>query len=193
MAWGRNNSKGQQSINSDVLVHLEQKYGKKFEYLAPWGSSYTTPGMRQILVSCDSLPGREILIVITGTDDAVTYRDNYMDFLYESRTLDFIKQVADCYFKEYTIEINIIRTPSADGISPATVFSDYILNKDQIIDAEIVVDHSNEKTVRAFLADLIVRGVHFALDIDIPSNNDCYTAQFFYGDQDVFLERRALR
>ena len=201
MAWGRkrnpndksNRNISQQNINNDALVHLEQKYEKGFEYIAPWGSSYSTPGMRQILVSCDALPDREILVVITDSGDDTSYSDNYMDFLYESETLRYITQVADRFFEDVTVAINIIRAPSADGISPTTSFQDYILNKGQIIDAEIVADHSNETAVRAFLAELIRIGVHFSFDIDIPSNNDCYTAQFFHGDSDVFLERRALR
>ena len=193
MARMRKDVKGQQNINSDATAHLEQKYGKNFEYLAPWGSSYTTPGMRQILVTSDSMPDREILVVVTDNDDSVSYRDNYMDFFYEAEILNYINQIADCHFKEHTVNINIIRTPSAEGISPATEFNDYILNKNQIIDAEIIADRSDDQAIRSFLADLIRRGVHFSLDIDIPSSNDCYTAQYFYGDHDVFLERRALR
>ena len=188
-----NGNVSQQNINNAALAHLEQKYGKTFEYIAPWGSSYSTPGMRQILVSCDALPDREILVVITDDGDSTFYSDNYMDFLYESETLRYIMQVASRFFEDITVAINIIRAPSADGIIPETSFQDYILNKGQIIDAEIVADHSNETTVRAFLAELIGMGVHFSFDIDIPSNNDCYTAQFFHGDSDVFLERRALR
>ena len=188
-----NGNVSQQNINNAALAHLEQKYGKTFEYIAPWGSSYSTPGMRQILVSCDALPDREILVVITDDGDSTFYSDNYMDFLYESETLRYIKQVAGRFFEDITVAINIIRAPSADGIIPETSFQDYILNKGQIIDAEIVADHSNETTVRAFLAELIGMGIHFSFDIDIPSNNDCYTAQFFHGDSDVFLERRALR
>ena len=188
-----NGNMGQLSVNDAALAHLAQKYGKTFDYIAPWGSSYSTPGMRQILVSCDALPDREILVVITDSGDDTSYSDNYMDFLYESETLRYIKQVADRFFDDASVAINIIRAPSADGISPTTAFQDYLLNKCQIIDAEIVADHSNEAAVRAFLAELIRMGVHFSLDIDIPSNNDCYTAQFFHGDSDLFLERRVLR
>ena len=190
MADERKSNKAQHGINNEALEYLKQKYNDEFEYVSPWGSSYTTPGMRQIIVECGSLPGKEILVVINGNGVSTVYRDNFMDFFYEARTSDFVKKAAQRFFDNFSVTINIIRAPSAVGVSPSTGFEDYILNKGQIIDAHIVVNKSNEKTLQEFLNDLVRLGVHFSFDVDIVSNNECYTAQFFYSDSEVFLERR---
>ncbi|CDX04957.1 Prokaryotic membrane lipoprotein lipid attachment site profile [Desulfitobacterium hafniense] len=186
-------SKEKQNINDAALEYMEQKYGEKFEYVRPWGSSYTTPGRRQILVSCASLPNKEILVVISGDKKTESYSDNYMDLFYESQVSEYIKQVADKHFGNFAVEISIIRSPTAKGISPTTGFDEYILNENHIVDANIIIKTSDEETVREFLAELKKLGVHFSLGITITSTNERFTAQYFHDSKDVFLQRRASR
>ena len=186
-------AKEQQNINSAALGYMEQKYGEKFEYVGPWGSSYTTPGMRQILVSCASLPGKEILLVISGDGKSESYSDNYMDFFYESQTSDYIAKIADKHFNDFTVEVSIIRSPTADGVLPTTGFEDYIANENHVVDASITISDTNEDAVRGFLNELKELGVHFSLSITITSANEGYTAQYFNDSDNVLLERRTLR
>lgn len=181
----------QQNINDAALAYMGQKYGEKFEYISPWGSSYTTPGKRQILVSCGSLPGKEILIVIKDDGEAESYSDNYMDFYYEIQTSDYIKQVASNYFTDFTIEISIRRTPSSDGVSREMGFDDYIRDKNNFVSGNIDINDSDRETVQAFINELKELGVHFSFGIDIISVDEGYTAQYFNSDDDVYLNRRA--
>jgi hypothetical protein len=51
-------------INRGALAYMEQKYGEKFEYLKPTGSMMPVKDTRKILVSGESLPGKEIVMVI---------------------------------------------------------------------------------------------------------------------------------
>jgi hypothetical protein len=78
-------------------------------------------------------------------------------------------------------------------VLPATGFDDYIANAGHIVDANIAIESSDERTVGEFLDELKTLGVHFSLGIDILSANEGYTAQYFGDSDGVLLERRASR
>lgn len=171
---------------------MEQKYDEKFEYVKSWGSSYTTPGKRKILVSCDSLLGKEILVVINSNGKDESYSDNYMDFYYESQTSNYINQIARNYFEDFTVKINIASTPSSEGVSPKIEFNDYIHNENHFVSAHIDINNSDKDTVQKFLDELKRLGVHFSFGINILSTNEVCTAQYFNSDININFESSVL-
>jgi hypothetical protein len=186
-----NGSKGR-TINDGALEHLKEKYGEEFTYLKAWGS-IKTAGVRQILVSCESMPGKEILVVINNNDRPATYHDNYMDYFYEAQTREFIRDVAAGFFDGFSVTIRRIFSPSVRGITQDTVFDDYIRHDGNTIDSYIVVNDSDEDTIMAFYEELKVQGLHFYVRIDIPSAKKGFTGAYYHSSTDIMLTRRVLR
>ena len=181
------------SINDGVLAYMEHKYNDKLEYVSAWGSSFTSPGVRQILVSSDALQVKEILVVIKGEGKEETYRDNYMDWYFKTQTSEYISQVANKYFNESTVSISIAAAPSAEGITFETDFDEYIRNADRFTHANIDIEVADEDVVREFLDELKNLDFYFSFSIDVLSTNEGYTAQYFYGDDVIHINRRTLR
>lgn len=182
-----------QNIDDGALEYMKQKYSEEFEYVGPWGSSYATPGIRQILVSCDSLPDKEVLVVISGDGKEESYSDNYMDYLYEEQTNDYITKIANNYFSDIKVIIGVVYSPSADGVVPSTRFEDYILNENQVVNATIDIEDSDEEIIMKFANELKQLGLHFSIDIADISTNEGFTAQYFQRSDDIYLERWTLR
>jgi hypothetical protein len=179
-------------LNTGALAYMEQKYGETFEYAAPWGSSYTTPGKRQILVSCASMPDKEILVVISGDGASESYADNYMDFYFAPQSAAYLKQAADPYFDDTAVDINIARSPAPGDVTLATAFEDYIAHADHVVNGDLTVPDLTEAAVQSFAEELRSRGVHFSLSLTNAAADEGYTVQYFGEDSEVFVERRKL-
>ena len=100
------------NANELALAYMEEKYGETFTYLAPWGNSMS--GTREILVTCDSLPGQQILVQVENfkTEQKI-YRDNYHAVKYQDEVIDFFKTTAADTFGA----VNVFYTPSKIGVS----------------------------------------------------------------------------
>ena len=85
----------EQSVNELALEYLEQKYGEKFEYSAPAGSSYT--GTRTFLATCESFGDYRVLVQIENFRDRenMVIRDNYIAVKYADKVGEFFSQIAD--------------------------------------------------------------------------------------------------
>ena len=82
-----------------ALAYLENKYGEPFTHVGPWGNSMT--GTREFLVSCNSLPGENIVVQVENFRDAenMIYRDNYLAVKYKEDTMAFFRDCAAKYFE----------------------------------------------------------------------------------------------
>ena len=94
------------------------------------------------------------------------------------------------YFDEFTISINVTRAPSGAGISYDTSFDEYIRNANRFTSANIDIDDADERAVQEFLDELKRLEIYFSFGIDILSSNEGYTAQYFYGDEEVYKRDR---
>lgn len=85
----------EQSVNELALEYLEEKYGEKFEYCAPAGSSYT--GTRTFLATCESFGDYRVLVQIENFRDRenMVIRDNYIAVKYADKVGEFFSQIAD--------------------------------------------------------------------------------------------------
>ena len=177
--------------SAGALAYMEEKYGEPFEYARAWASS--TPQKRQFLVSCESLPGKEILVVIDIANKVESYRDNYMDVYFLPQTTEFFSQIARKYFDDFTIFVNDIRAPSEESISFDTSFEEYIMNENHPMMVNMDIEDTDEDTVIEFLNELKTLGLRFAFGIDIPSIKVGYSANYFNGYDDIDFVRRELR
>lgn len=79
------------SVNNQAISYMEEKYGESFEMVAPYGDSMT--GIRKILVSCDSLPGQQILVQVDNfREENKIFRDNYLAVKYREESIAFWKK-----------------------------------------------------------------------------------------------------
>ena len=178
-------------VNAGALAYMEEKYGEPFEYVKPWATNY--PEKRQIIVSCGSMPGKEILVVIDRSEKKESYRDNFMDVYFLPQTTEFFSQIARKYFEDFTLVVADVRAPSGEGISFDTNFEEYIQNGNRSRIVNMDIADTDEDAVIDFLNELKTLGLRFAFDIDIPSIKVGYTAQYFNGYDDIDFVRRDLR
>jgi len=183
-----------QSHIPGALAHMEEKYGEKFEYVRPHGSSYNTPGHRQIKVSCESFPDEEILVVISGKGKNAEYSDNYMKYYFRPQTIELISEVASKYFDEFTVTVSIAAIVNADDITSATSFDEYIHHKNSIVSSKIEIDDidivsSHEEILKNFFNELIGLGMRFYINADIKVINERFRGSY-YADEDGFDFRR---
>ena len=112
---GRNETKEPKlNINDVALLHMEEKYGEKFEYVRPWGDSMS--GTRQFMAKCESFPDQEVLVQIENFKDEEKqiFRDNYLAVKYREQTAAFFNDCATSVFGD----ANIYYEVANDGLSP---------------------------------------------------------------------------
>lgn len=180
------------NVYDGALEYMEKRYGEEFSYIGPWGSTGTPRDQHPILVSAKSLPGKEILVVIYSSGDEETYKDNFMDFYYETRTVEYLTEIANRFFDNPEVTVSIPRASSTEGISPSTGFDEYIIYKNHLIHADITADTIDESAAVDFLKELKERGLHYSLSIIKLSTNDSYSGRYLEGYKDVYFERRTI-
>ena len=174
--------------SAGALAYMEEKYGEPFAYAKAWASS--TPQKRQILVSCESMPGKEILVVIDIAGKVESYRDNFMDVYFRPQTTEFFSEIARKYFDDFTIFVNDVRAPSEVSISFDTEFEEYIKNEKHPMIVNMDIADTNADSVIEFLNELKTLGLRFAFSIDILSVNEGYTAIYFMEHDEIYFNRR---
>ena len=177
------------SITDGALKYMEEKYGEKFEYIKAHGAymSMTSTGM---MVSCESFPGKEIYVHIQLDGKERTYRDNYMEYYFAGQVNDLIVGIAKDYFDDVSFEVSILTTYSNVVMDLTTTFEEYLANSRYFISGHMDVGEATEETMREFAAELVRRGFHFSIGIDIPSANEGYSIYYFSEDKEFTFYRR---
>ena len=173
--------------NKRALEYMEKKYGEKFEYIKPGGGGYLT-NVRTILVSCESLPGKEIVLVILKDGKGERYKDNYKDNYFAGQVEDFVVNIAKKYFDDVTFEVSISRLSTYPEDDPMPTFEDYISNK--YISGSMDINDTSEETMREFFDELMTMGLYFSIDIDIPSTGAGYYSAYYDDNTEYRFYRR---
>lgn len=137
-------SKSGQNINDLALAYMEQKYGEKFEYTAPWGNSMD--GTREFLVSCKSLPGQDIVVQVENfKKENKVFSDNYIAVKYHDETIDFLEKCADEEFGETKVTYRVAKSALSPELSAQASFDDFLSDKKSFISASIYIRESSFK------------------------------------------------
>jgi len=114
-----------QNINEAALSYMEQKYGEKFEYVAPWGNSMS--GTHQLLVSCASFPGEEIAVQVENNraGDKV-FRDNYLAVKYQQQTAGFFEECSKKVFTEAEAFCVVRKDGLSEDLPANASFEEYL-------------------------------------------------------------------
>lgn len=131
-----------QNINESALEYMEQKYGEKFEFVAPWGDSMT--GNHELIVSCESLPDKDIIVKISNyrSEDKV-YQDNYVAVKYCEETAEFLGQCANEVYGDSKVYYSVARRALSPELPADASFEEYLADEEAHIKADIVVKASS--------------------------------------------------
>ena len=152
-----------QNINNAALEYMEQKYGEKFEYFAPYGDSFT--GTREFVARCDNLPGQDVLVQIENYkhDDRI-FRDNYIAVKYRQETIDFIKDCAVEQFGEAEVFYDVARDGQSPELSANASFVEFLSDTRVSLNFSIRTKASlftSEEQAVQLAESLAVHGTHY--------------------------------
>lgn len=131
-----------QNINDAALEYMEQKYGEKFEYVAPWGNSMT--GDHELIVTCESLADKDIIVKISNyrSEDRV-FQDNYVAVKYYEETVGFLSQCANEVFGDSKVYYKVARRALSPELPADASFEEYFADEKGDISADIAVRASS--------------------------------------------------
>ncbi len=131
-----------QNVNDSALEYMEQKYGEKFEYVAPWGDSMT--GNHELIVSCESLAGKKIIVKVSNyrSEDRV-YQDNYVAVKYCEEFVEFLSQCANEVFGDSKIDYRVAKRALSPELPADASFEEYLADESGFISACIAVKASS--------------------------------------------------
>jgi hypothetical protein len=156
-----------QNINAVALAYMEQRYGEKFEYVAPWGNSMS--GTHELLVECVSLPGQKILVQVENYKKAdKLFLDNYLAVKYYQETVDFIRDSATSEYASVSVFYDVFKDGLSPELSPDATFAEFLSDPRlqfaitiEVKASDFVSEDQTEK-----IAELIAKyGTHYWLSV----------------------------
>ncbi len=130
------------NVNEMALEYMEQKYGEKFEYKAPTGSSYT--GNRTFLATCESFGDETVVVqIVNYKTDERQFRDNYLAIKYADRMIDYFSQIVNNQFGESKVYYSPTGKPLSADLPANATFEEYLMDPSDTILAWIVVKKSD--------------------------------------------------
>lgn len=127
------------NINEQALSYMEEKYGEPFLYARATGDSMS--GTHTLMVSCESLPGREIQVEIANfRSENPVFMDNYLAIKYEADTRSFLRTCAENAFGN----AEVFYSASAEGQSASLPsdadFYEYLADRRASLNATVEVN-----------------------------------------------------
>lgn len=129
------------NINDLALSCMEEKYGEPFAYVRPAGDSMS--GTRKLMVSCESLPEREIQVEIADFRSGnPVFMDNYLAVKYEADTRAFLKDCAESAFGTAEVFYSAADGGQSSALSGDADFVTYLADQRVSLNATVEVDGS---------------------------------------------------
>ena len=182
-----------ENVNELALEYLEQKYGEKFEYSAPAGSSYT--GTRTFLATCESFGDYRILVQIENFRDKENrvIRDNYIAVKYKDEVEEFFKQAADEVFGSSKVFCNATGRTLPPELPANASLEEYFSCREGVVSGVIALPESGYKNAEqlSLLADKISDAFSFdELSVLIMVvDNDTFESADEDELRDIFLSK----
>ena len=134
--------KKQQNIYDAALEYMEQKYGEKFEYVAPTGTSYAQNSIVKMFVSCASLP-EDIFVEGLKGDNGFSFKDNYLAVKYKPQVIEEIQSIALNIFTEALVVYEVLPQSISSLSDTNASFEAYSSAPDSGISARIYLSSTN--------------------------------------------------
>jgi hypothetical protein len=141
----------QQNITEEALAYMEQKYGEKFEYVAPWGSSLANRNKLQMLVKCVSLSD-EVFVEVNYIENEYIFSDNYVAVKYTPETNKLLQSAIDNFFEKSFVVCNISQKALSPDLLAEATFEQYCSDSEASLSATIFIPDSvfEETSVKKF-------------------------------------------
>ena len=152
-----NNGAVKVSIDNQALGYMEKKYGEPFQYVSPSGDSLS--GTHALIVSCESLPGAEILVEVQNfrSEENRVFTDNYLAFKYEDQTREFLRNCASDVFGDVEVFYNVTEAGLSPDLPADADFAQYLADSKAPLQAWIEVKGNgfSSKNQMQVFSDLI--------------------------------------
>ena len=177
------------SPKDNVYTYMEKKYGEKFTYVRAAGPSmsFTSSG---VILSCESMPGRDIYALTVKDGKTKKYYDNYMDHYFAGQVEEYIDDIAKDYFDDAKFTTSITEIQSKATMDLTTTFDVYIFYEKRFLIGHIDIGESDEEAMREFANELVRRGFHFFININVPSVDEGYLALYTSSNEELKFRRR---
>ena len=134
------------NIIDQALSYMEEKYGESFTYVRPAGDSFS--GTYMLMVSCESLPEREIQVEIADfQSDNPVFMDNYLALKYEADTRSFLQTCAEEAFGRAEVFYSAANGGQSASLPGDASFSAYLEDRRVSLTATVEVDGSGTDNV----------------------------------------------
>lgn len=168
------------NINDEAIAYMEQKYGEKFEYSAPFGNSMS--GTHQLLVKCASFPNQNIVVSIENyrTKDRV-FLDNYLAVKFHTEYTELFQSYASEVFGEageatVFCRINTM-TLSPELLANATIY-EYLADTSAPLVLTVKVKESDfisEEQAKRFAELIAANGSYFSISFIVVDDSEYET------------------
>ena len=147
-------NKPKQDVNELALEYLEQKYGEKFEYYAPAGSSYT--GTRTFLATCESLGDKTVVVqIVNYKSEDRQFKDNYLELKYADRLYDYFCQIIGKQFDEFKLFYYPMGMSLTADLPADAPFEDYLKDPSNNISNVMVVAKKSDYKDKTQLSQIL--------------------------------------
>lgn len=180
-----------ESFREHALLYMEEKYGEPFTYVSPWGSSYASKGIQEILVRCESKP-EDILVRGVKNGDVYTFSDSYLAVKYKDQMVSAVKAVSDEVFGESKVFYKVMKQALSPDLpadaefevystDPASGIVVYIAIPRHAFDDSLVQTFAEvfQKTGIAASVQLLVTEEGTYSGLDMEQFNDCVTKRTY--------------
>jgi hypothetical protein len=128
----------------EILESMENKYGEKFEYIYSLEDS-AAEGTSAYLVKCDSLPGKDILVNVTNSENgSYSYTDNYIDHFFEKDLLDRINEACSAVYGNFKVFYDASNSHLSEETELPTSFEEYMSSRKTKVVITIILNEEND-------------------------------------------------
>ena len=126
------------SMREAAQLHLEERYGGRFEFIMPWGVGYFDRGITQMMFARES-EINNVLVVGRRTDDGFAFDDNYLAIKFREEMFEFIRRIATDVFGEAIVLYSVSNHTLSPDLPANVSFEEYSTDPMSNIFANIVL------------------------------------------------------
>jgi hypothetical protein len=170
---------------------MEQKYGEKFEYSAPFGNSMS--GTRQLLVKGENFPDQNIVVSIENyrSRDRV-FRDNYLAVKHHAAYTELFQNYASDEFGEATVFCRISTLALSPELSANATLYEYLADTSAPLRIMVEVkesDFTSEEQAQRFAERIAENGAYFSISIVVVDDSEYGTFDIYTLDELIGLKK----
>jgi len=126
------------SMREAAQLHLEERYGGRFEFLMPFGVGHLGGALTPMLFTRYS-ETEDVLVVGRRTDDGFVFEDNYLAVKFRDEMTALIRDIANEVFGQTIVIYNVANQALSPDLPGNATFEEYSRDRRSNIVARIVL------------------------------------------------------